>query len=451
LSGSAGREAGATERGGLSEVALLALAAIAVPLVGWAFWALVLRLGSNDFHDYWLAGRLVLEGHSPYDVGALRELAAREHLSLQVGGGYSYPLPFALVMVPFAALPFGAALVAFNSLSLAAFGLAVAAWILWAHGRSPNLGRRRLALALGAGLYPPVYGTVVNGQANLILIPLLALGVACALEETRPLRRFGGGLTIGLAAIVKLVPGVALVPFALGRRFDAAAGLVLGAFGALVAAVAVIPWAASGSGGLASLLDADDYYTNQSINGFVSRLALPTARTAPLWDHGFDPGIVMLAATAAFGLITLALLWRARDRLRSRRGMALGLAFALVAGTIGAPKNSFWNEAFVLVAVGLLLAVETPDLRFGRLGRLDGVLLATWFGAALVWTMVWAMNLVAGGPLAPIVTLLWSSSLYGLLALWWLMARRLFAGDGHAVRLGAARGEGSDQSAGTIS
>jgi hypothetical protein len=61
------------------------------------------------------------------------------------------------------------------------------------------------------------------------------------------------------------------------------------------------------------------------------------------------------------------------------------------------------------------------------------------------------MNLVAAGPLAPVVTLLWSSSLYGLLALWWLMGRRLFAGDGQAVRLGAARDEGSDQSAGTIS
>ncbi len=451
MSGSAGRDAGATARGGRSEGALLALAAIAVPLVGWASWALVLRLGSNDFHDYWLAGRLVMEGRSPYDLGALRELAAQQHLSLQVGGGYSYPLPFALVMVPFAALPFGAALVAFNSLSLAVFGLAVAAWILWAHGRSPALGRRRLALALGAGLYPPVYGTVVNGQANLVLIPLLALGVACALEETRPLRRFSGGLMIGLAAIVKLVPGVLIVPLALGRRIGAAAGLAVGALGALLAAIEVAPWAASGSGGLASLLDADNYYTNQSINGFVSRLVLPAGRTAPLWDHGFDPGFVMLAATVAFALISLALLWRARDRLESRRGMALGLAFALVAGTIGAPKNSFWNEALVLVAVGLLLAVETPDLRLGQLGRFDRALLATWFGTALVWTAVWAMNLVAAGPLAPVVTLLWSSSLYGLLALWWLMGRRLFAGDGQAVRLGAARDEGSDQSAGTIS
>ena len=98
----------------------MALAAIAVPLLGWIAWTLVLRLGSNDFHDYWLAGRLVLDGRSPYDIGALRDLAAQQHLSLEVGGGYSYPLPFALAMVPLAALPFEVALVIFNAASLAA-------------------------------------------------------------------------------------------------------------------------------------------------------------------------------------------------------------------------------------------------------------------------------------------------------------------------------------------
>lgn len=404
---------------------LLALAAIAVPLLGWAFWGLVLRLGSNDFHDYWLAGRLTLEGRSPYDVDALRELAAQEHVSLQVGGGYSYPLPFALVMVPFAALPFGAALLAFNSLSLVAFGLTVAVWVLWAHGRSPELARRRLALAVGAGLYPPVYGTVVNGQANLILIPLLALGTACMLEETRPLRRFAGGLTIGLAAIVKLVPGVLILPLALGRRTGAAAGVVVGALAALLVAVYVAPWGAAGSNSLASLFDPDSYYTNQSINGFVTRLVQPTGRTLPLFGNAFDPGPVMIALTAAFALLTLLVLWRSRSVLASRRGAALGLGLALVAGVVAAPKDSFWNEAFCLVAVGLLVAVDAPDLRLDRLGRLDRGLLGAWFATAVLWVGVWAIEPAISGPLAPCVNLIWSSSLYGLLALWLLFVRRL--------------------------
>ncbi len=395
-----------------------------MPVAGWLFWALVLRLGANDFHDYWLAGKLVLQGHSPYDLSALRELAAREHVTLVAGGGYSYPPPFALALVPLATLPYDAALLTFNMLSLAAFGLTVAAWIVWAHGRSADLGRRRLALALAAGVYPPVYGTVVNGQANLVVLPLLAVGIILALDGSPATRRVGGVL-IGLAAIVKLVPAVLIVPLALGRRVGAAAAVVAGALASLLAAVAVAPWAAAGSSGLAALFDADSYYTNQSINGFVTRLVQPTGRTTPLFEGAFDPRPAMIALTALFALATLALLWHSRAALRTRRGAALGVALALVAGVAGAPKDSFWNEALCLVAVGLLIAVEAPDVRFRQFGRLDRGLLGAWFGTSFVWAAVWAVEPSRSGVAAPIVTLLWSSSLYGLLALWLCLARRL--------------------------
>ena len=98
---------------------------------------------------------------------------------------------------------------------------------------------------------------------------------------------------------------------------------------------------------------------------------------------------------------------------------------ALVAGIVGAPKESFWNGSIALVAVGLLLAVEVPDLRLRVLGRTDLGLLGLWFGSALVWAAVWAIEPPAAGPLAPVVTLAWSSSFYGLVALWCLFVRRL--------------------------
>jgi hypothetical protein len=135
----------------------------------------------------------------------------------------------------------------------------------------------------------------------------------------------------------------------------------------------------------------------------------------------------MLGLTTAFGLATLFVLWRARHELRSRHGAALGLGLALVAGVIGAPKNSFWNESIALVAVGALLAVEAPGLTFGGFRKLDRGLLVAWFGSAVVWSAVWAISPSITVPLAPAVTLLWSSSLYGLLALWWLFVRRLGA------------------------
>jgi len=405
------------------ELGLLAIAAMVMPLIEWAW--MTGHGNFNDFHDYWLAGKLVLAGQSPYDIQALRDLARTEHLSFLVGGGYSYPLPFAIFMVPFALLPFNLSLAVFQGVSIALFGLTVAVWIGWAHGWEPNLARRRLALALAAGFYPPVFGTVASGQANLILFPLLAGGLALAIAGTAPQRRAIGGVLLGLAAIVKLVPGIVVAPLVIGRRWGGVFGTVLGALGALVAATLLAPWAAQGSGGLTSLLEPDSYFTNQSINGFVTRLVNPSDRTAPPFAHAFDPRLPMLLLTAAFGLVTLALLWRARGQLTARRGLALGLALALVAGVIGAPKNSFWNQAFTLLAVGLLLAVDAADLRLRSLGRADLILLGIWLGGAFVWTLLWMFPPSKTGALPALVTLAESSSLYGMLALWLVLARRL--------------------------
>jgi len=102
------------------ELLVLAGAAMLMPLIQWV-WTNV-HGNFNDFHDYWLAGKLVLAGQSPYDIGALRALAKTEHLSFLVGGGYSYPLPFAVFMVPFAMLPFTLSLELFVGLSIALFG-----------------------------------------------------------------------------------------------------------------------------------------------------------------------------------------------------------------------------------------------------------------------------------------------------------------------------------------
>ncbi len=447
-----GLDGAAEGRPAASQLARLAVVACVVPLAGWLFWAFVLRLGPNDFHDYWLAGRLLLDGKSPYDTAAMAALARQEHLSFSLGGGYSYPLPFALAMVPFAALPFDVAVVCFNALSLAAFGLTVAAWATVIH---PGATAARWTLvALVAGAYPPIYGTVAMGQANLILFPLLALGAVLALEGSAapgrpPARRVVGGLLLGLAAIVKLVPAALIVPLALGRKWAASSGLVVGAAAAMAISAAIVPWALSGSGGLASLFDPDGFYTNQSINGFVTRLVTTTSRSLPLASGAFDPRPVMLAATALFGLLTLAVLWRSRAKMTSRSGLAYGLAFALVAATIGAPKTSFWNESVLLVAVALVLAVESPDLRLGarsggpagRLDRLDLGLLAFWFGSALLWALVWAIEPARGGTLSAVINLAWSASLYGMLALWLLLARRLLRGgavEGEAPAAGRA-------------
>ena len=407
------------------EFALLAAVPIAIPLIWWIGWTVLGGgLGFNDFHDFWLAAKLITMGQSPYDKHALEALANAEGLHFLVGTGYSYPLPFAVAMIPFVALPFTVAVLAFNGLGLLLFGLTVATWICWAHGSDTGLTRRRVLLAAGAGLYPSVYGTLANGQACLVLFPLLGLGTIAMLDG-KSRRGLIGGVAVGLAAIVKLTPGALVVPLVLGRRIGAASGIFLGAIGALVAATAFAPFAGEGSGGLTALLEPDSYFTNQSINGAISRLVLPSERTTPLWNHAFDPRLPMLVLTGLFGLVTLLVLWRSREVLRERRGLALGLGLALVAGLIGAPKGTYWNQVMVLIPAGLLFAVEVPDLRFRRFARLDLALLCGWIIGTSIQTCLWIFPPAKSGDFAPVVTILTSSSIYGLLALWLVLARRL--------------------------
>jgi hypothetical protein len=178
---------------------------------------------------------------------------------------------------------------------------------------------------------------------------------------------------------------------------------------------------------LSALFEPDSYFSNQSLNGTISRLVLPSERTVPLWGHAFDPRLPMLVATGLFGLATLFALWRARRVLGERRGLALGLGLALVAGLIGAPKGTYWNQVMVLVPVGLLLAVDVPDLRLRGLPRVDRVLLGIWLIGTWVQTIFWLRQPPKYGDYQVATMLLTSSSIYGLLALWLVFVRRLAA------------------------
>jgi len=274
-------------------------------------------------------------------------------------------------------------------------------------------------------LLPPVFGTIANGQANLLLLGSILVGTALVLGGRTRSRSVLGGVAIGLAAIVKVFPGLLLFPLALGRRGAACGGLLVGALGCLVVAESLWPWAAVGSQRLGSLFDPDPYFTNQSINGFISRLVQPTSRTVALWPGPFDPRLPILLLTSAFGLAAGLVLWRARARLAEPRGLGLGIALTLIVGLITAPKGSFWTQAIALVGVGLLLAVDLPDLRLGRLGRTDLALMAFWLGGAVVQTALWIEPPPTTIPLAQVVTILTSASFFGMLALWWLLVRRL--------------------------
>lgn len=406
-----------------SATAQLALLAVVVPVAVWLIAAAVApTLLYNDFHSYWYAGRLLSEGSSPYDLEALRGLAAREGEVFLVGTGFSYPLPFAMAMVPLSALPFDLAVVLFNAISLAIFAAIVVVWLHRYHATA-SMARLRVA-ALLAGASPPLVGSVLVGQANLLVAAFLAVGVALVLEQSA-VRSVIGGIVVGLATVVKLVPGALALPLWLSGRRHLAVGVAAGFGIPLGLAAVALPSAALDSGKLIALFRPDPYFTNQSINGFVSRLVEGTDRMTALAPGAFDAVPLVALLTIALSGATAGILWRARWRLVTTDGLAAALALTLVGATVGAPKTSFWNTALLLVAVGLLLYAAAPDLNLGALDRVERRLLLAWLATAFLQPLVWVIAPMSPGPVAGVVVILGSLSLYGTLALWWLLGRRL--------------------------
>lgn len=177
----------------------------------------------SDFSTFYDAGWAVLHGHSPYPA-----LASMPRVADRLFAPYVYPPVAAYSMVPLSVLPFGAAVVVYFLLNLAAVGLAlrllgVSDW-------------RCYSIAFASA---PVYAAVGLGTIS----PLLLLGVAAAW------RYRDRALAVGLLMAYVMTAKVFLWPLWLWlirtRRY-AAAGIAAGA--ALTAVFA--SWAAIGFGGL---------------------------------------------------------------------------------------------------------------------------------------------------------------------------------------------------------
>jgi hypothetical protein len=284
----------------------------------------------NDFYDYWAAASLLNRGQDPYDIGALHAVQRAAGLRVETGTGYSYPLFFAHLLRPLALLSANSAAYVFMVLSLVALVIGVALLI----SSIPRLGWR-LAIAGGAaaGLFPPVIGSLYFGQANLIVLMLIAIAY----------RELAAGATLGVASAIKLYPLSAFLALLMRRRWrDLVAGL--GLF-ALLMLFQLGPHGGAFAGRAGSFFAPDTYWSNESINGWLSRLAIASTWTKPPYP-GFPVQPVMLIVVALLALATVLVLLRASDR--SWQG---ALALSAWLGIVGAPKNSLWNFTPLLVCV----------------------------------------------------------------------------------------------------
>ncbi|WP_432499227.1 glycosyltransferase 87 family protein [Kineococcus gypseus] len=369
---------------------VLVLLAAAAPVVHRYLVAYPQDQWQVDLQVYREAGRSLLLGRPVYEV--LTE--APQLLP------FTYPTFSALLSVPLALLPWGAAGWVWTGVQLALLwavvGLAFAP-LLARGGRWAPLAHGVLA---GAAVWvSPVGENLRFGQVNLVLVALCLLDVARGGEGLRVGRhrlRWPRGALVGLAVAVKLTPGVFLVHFALTRQWRELRNGVLAAAGVTVATFLVAP-AASLQFWTAALWDPERLgpnagSSNQSVRGFLLRLYLPEQLTSLLWAL-----VALAAAAAGFAL--------ARRAHRAGAPVAEVAACGLVALLVS-PVSWLHHFAWGLVVLGALAGD-------GRARRRVAVALGAAALLSVAWPW-WGANLLAEGSVpVPVARAVQSADL------WW--------------------------------
>jgi len=307
----------------------------------WAFLAaFAARRGLFDLKVYYGALQYWTGGHGEiYDF-------------LRKGSkyGFTYPPFAALAMLPMGYLPWPV-VITVSWLATAVVTLVLLAWLLdpviarFGWTRWYALG---VALALAA-VFEPLRETVNFGQVNMLLVALVVGDQVLLIG--RGDRR--GGVGIGLAAAIKLTPGLFVLYLLLARRYRAAGVAVLTAGTATVLAAAVAP-DASMEFWTRALWDTDrigqlSFISNQSWQGLVARLD-PLHPSTALW-------LALVAATLAVWA------WRVRAAVRAGDELA-GVALTGVAGALVSPVT--WVHHLVWLLPALLLLVRRGLVAAGR-------------------------------------------------------------------------------------
>ena len=256
--------------------------------------------------------------------------------------GFTYPPFAALLVVPMGLLPYpvvAAGHVLLNAVVLAG----LSRWLLTPLARRhgwPLPWAWLLALPL-LFVVEPVRETIGFGQVNLFLLALVLADVAALRRGAR-----WAGLGIGLAAAVKLTPGLFVVWLLFTRRWRAA-GVAVGTAGAAtLLAFAVVPgtswrfwtetlWQTERVGRL-------DKTSNQSLLGGLARLTDPADPPRLVW--------------ALLAVAVLALVLRRAVRAARAGDDLAGVALTGLAACLVSPIS--WSHHFVWLVPALVVLVD---------------------------------------------------------------------------------------------
>ena len=316
-----------------------------------------------------------------YLMGATSVAEGRPLYGFLVHGlPFTYPPFAALLLVPLTWVPEETAGLVLGAVSAGCYTAIL--WVCTRHARLPL----HVALLLGAaGLaLEPFQRNFAMGQINLVLVLLVVVDVFVLPARWR-------GVLVGVAAGIKLTPGIFVIYYALKRDWAA----VRRSIGAGVATVGVgIVVAPSDSwhywsGGFAALGkfggDAGPRADNQSLLAEFLRLVGERSAAGPV-------AVLVCLAGVAAGLLVCALQLRAGNDLAALGGLALG---SLLASPITWTHHWLW-----VLPVLVALAAQR------RWGVLWGVGAVLWI-APMWWTFAvgefreleysWWQHVLGGG------------------------------------------------------
>jgi hypothetical protein len=295
-----------------------------------------------------------------------------------------------------------------------------------------------LALSSAFSVFQPVRAGIWAGQADFIVLLLLALAMSAFVG--RHDRR--AGLWLGLAAAIKPTVGFIVLFYVWKGAYRAALTASI-----LPITLLILPTALLGPGVLVDFIAVARYWSsptygvspvNQSPYSLLLRLFTPNPFTAPVADLPALPGILHIAVVLAT-LVALAALV-ARSRASSIHQSSLEYGFVCVATLLVSPLSEDHHYSILVLpfaamaAIAVSTALQPARAMAGRLGAcgalppnqvlaFSGRLAALSFGAALTYAffslpalhpLKMAFYAFYEGPVAAPKSLLTGVHVYGL-------------------------------------
>jgi hypothetical protein len=331
----------------------------------------------SDLRVNYIGALALRDGLNPYDNAVALQVAGREaipYVGTRLWALVTNPPTAMLYFAPYSTMPLAAARLVFLAANhIALLATAALTWRMVRPSLPPLVW---LGLLLGVvALLDPFVLAFRLGQVDLVI----GLALAAAAYRLRSGDDAWAGAFIGIAAMLKIAPGVLALYLLWRGRWRALAGLV-----AAVAAVALVSLGFAGAETwryylterLPDLLAGTALFNNISLPGLILRVFM-----GPELAQGFldlQPEIALARILSVISvLVALAVAAKALGR-SVRTGRAYVLEFSLAVVTALVISGVTWPHylAWLLPLVGLSLAFSWPTVASRWAAIVSGVGLA---------------------------------------------------------------------------